>query len=472
MAYEIEGVRYEEEFILNSRGMKLFTCRWLPANHEPKALIFLCHGYAMECSISMKGAGTRLAKAGFGVYGMDYEGHGKSSGLQGYVPCFEDLVTDCSDHYTSISERKENMKKLRILLGESMGGAVALLLHRKKPASWDGAVLVAPMCKIADDLRPNPLVIKVLTKLCRVIPTWKIIPTQDIVDVAFRDPEVRKEIVIDQEGNPKETRVFGAIARELRQLNFTRIIRSNSYCYTDKPRLQTGNQLMTVSLDLEQRLNEVSLPFLVVHGGDDKVTDPAVSKLLFETACSKDKTFKLYPGMWHSLTYGELPENIDAVFSDIVAWLDERVAARNAKLEYEQKLENDKFLQGNSSKEVFVVDLFDLEQRLDEVSLPFLVVHGGDDKVTDPAVSKLLFETACSKDKTFKLYPGMWHSLTYGELPENIDAVFSDIVAWLDERVAARNAKLEYEQKLENDKFLQGNSSKEVCGKLVKLQLA
>ncbi|KAF5948016.1 hypothetical protein HYC85_013973 [Camellia sinensis] len=101
----------------------------------------------------------------------------------------------------------------------------------------------------------------------------------------------------------------------------------------------------------------VSLPFLVVHGGDDKVTDPAVSKLLFETACSKDKTFKLYPGMWHSLTYGELPENIDAVFSDIVAWLDERVAARNAKLEYEQKLENDKFLQGNSSKEVFVVDL-------------------------------------------------------------------------------------------------------------------
>nr|UTM96663.1 ribosomal protein L14 [Medinilla sp. Lin698] len=31
-------------------------------------------------------------------------------------------------------------------------------------------------------------------------------------------------VVIDQEGNPRGTRVFGAIARELRQLNFTKII--------------------------------------------------------------------------------------------------------------------------------------------------------------------------------------------------------------------------------------------------------
>jgi pimeloyl-ACP methyl ester carboxylesterase len=37
---------------------------------------------------------------------------------------------------------------MRYLLGESLGGAVALLLHRKKPDFWDGAVLVAPMCKV------------------------------------------------------------------------------------------------------------------------------------------------------------------------------------------------------------------------------------------------------------------------------------------------------------------------------------
>ena len=38
--------------------------------------------------------------------------------------------------------------KSRFLYGESMGGALTLLLHRKDPAFWDGAVLVAPMCKV------------------------------------------------------------------------------------------------------------------------------------------------------------------------------------------------------------------------------------------------------------------------------------------------------------------------------------
>lgn len=48
--------------------------------------------------------------------------------------------------------------------------------------------------QIADDIRPSPLVIKVLTSLARVIPTWKLTPTPDIVDIAFRDPLVVKEV--------------------------------------------------------------------------------------------------------------------------------------------------------------------------------------------------------------------------------------------------------------------------------------
>lgn len=53
---------YEEEYVLNSRGMKLFTCKWLPANHQnPKALVFLCHGYAMDSSVSMRGTDNYLS---------------------------------------------------------------------------------------------------------------------------------------------------------------------------------------------------------------------------------------------------------------------------------------------------------------------------------------------------------------------------------------------------------------------------
>ncbi|KAK1311916.1 hypothetical protein QJS10_CPA07g00291 [Acorus calamus] len=295
----MDNIRYEEEFIWNSRGLKLFTCRWLPYNQDPKALIFMCHGYAVECSITMRGPASRLAKAGYAVHGIDYEGHGKSSGLEAYIPSFDALVDDCFDHFASVSERKENKKKQRFLWGESMGGAVALLLHKKRPTYWDGAILVAPMCKIAEEMKPHRIVISILTKLCKIIPTWKLIPTQDIVDIAIKMPEKREKA------------------------------RRNHYCYHGKPRLKTGNELLMVSLEIENNLHEVSLPFLIVHGGDDIVTDPSVSRLLYESASSTDKMFKLYPGMWHALTSGEPEENIDLVFSDVISWLDQRAVKNN-----------------------------------------------------------------------------------------------------------------------------------------------
>ncbi|RLM93013.1 hypothetical protein C2845_PM08G11660 [Panicum miliaceum] len=46
--------RTEQEYVRNSRGVQLFTCGWLPAAAAPKALVFLCHGYGMECSVFMR----------------------------------------------------------------------------------------------------------------------------------------------------------------------------------------------------------------------------------------------------------------------------------------------------------------------------------------------------------------------------------------------------------------------------------
>lgn len=304
-------VKFEEDYILNNRGLKLFTCRWMPENEDPKALVFLCHGYAMESSISMQGTGKRLVKAGYGVYGIDYIGHGKSDGLHGYVPSFEELVQDCADHFTKVCEREENRKKQRFLMGESMGGAVVLLLHRKMPNFWDGAILIAPMCKIADEMKPSPFVTSILSKLANFVPTWSIVPAQDIIEAAVRDPEKKKQV------------------------------RANPYWYTGRPRLRTAQEFINVCDDLEKRLNEVTLPLLVLHGEADKVTDPGVSRLLHETAASFDKTFKLYPEMWHALTYGELPENTNKVFDDIFGWLDERSEGSNSRLENASKSKED-----------------------------------------------------------------------------------------------------------------------------------
>lgn len=84
-------------------------------------------------------------------------------------------------------------------------------------------------------------------------------------------------------------------------------------------------------------MEQVTLPFFVLHGETDTVTDPEVSRALYERASSKDKTIKLYPGMWHGLTSGEPDENIEHVFEDIITWLDKH--ANNAPYESPQPIE-------------------------------------------------------------------------------------------------------------------------------------
>jgi caffeoylshikimate esterase len=74
---------------------------------------------------------------------------------------------------------------------------------------------------------------------------------------------------------------------------------------------------------------QVRLPFFVLHGEADTVTDPEVSRALYKRASSIDKTIKLYPGMWHGLTSGEPDENVEIVFADIIDWLVKHTSENN-----------------------------------------------------------------------------------------------------------------------------------------------
>lgn len=67
---------------------------------------------------------------------------------------------------------------------------------------------------------------------------------------------------------------------------------------------------------------------LILHGGADRVTDPRVSRFLYESASSKDKSLKIYEGGFHSILEGEPDGVILAVLDDIVSWLDSRTTLR------------------------------------------------------------------------------------------------------------------------------------------------
>ena len=62
---------------------------------------------------------------------------------------------------------KEVCELPHFLLGQSMGGAVALKVHLKQQKEWDGVLLVAPMCKVILKL---PIIIRLgqhaITSFC------------------------------------------------------------------------------------------------------------------------------------------------------------------------------------------------------------------------------------------------------------------------------------------------------------------
>ncbi|KAG0600204.1 hypothetical protein M758_11G015300 [Ceratodon purpureus] len=287
-----------QTYLRNSRGLEIFMKSWVPAEGRPKGLIFLCHGYGDTVTFFFEGLARALAVAGYAVYGMDYPGFGLSEGLHGYISDFDVLVEDVMEQYRIIKGRPENQGLPSFLFGESMGGAVALKAHLKDSSMWDGAVLVAPMCKIADAMYPPWYLVKILIALAHIIPKAKIVPHTDIAAIGFRDLDKRKRASY------------------------------NPVAYIGNPRLGTALQLLQTTDYIESMLTEVSLPLLVLHGAADQVTDPSISILLHERAKSKDKTLRLYDGAWHCLLQGEPDAMVKNVMMDIISWLDAHAASK------------------------------------------------------------------------------------------------------------------------------------------------
>lgn len=65
--------------------------------------------------VILAACGVELATAGYGVFGIDYEGHGKSMGARCYIQKFEHLVDDCDRFFKSICG-KEKKKPLLIFI--------------------------------------------------------------------------------------------------------------------------------------------------------------------------------------------------------------------------------------------------------------------------------------------------------------------------------------------------------------------
>ena len=86
--------------------------------------------------------------------------------------------------------------------------------------------------------------------------------------------------------------------------------------------VRTGAEILRVAKLVQQRLNEIFLPILVMHGTGDMAADAEGSRQLYARASSSDKTLRLYEGLYHEV-FSE-PER-EQVVNDLLAWLNDRV---------------------------------------------------------------------------------------------------------------------------------------------------
>lgn len=137
-----------------------------------------------------------------------------------------------------MTEQMEYQHLPSFLLGESMGGAIALKIHFKQPTAWDGAALIAPLCKVSpwifkpqlklidcliyifvskltnfleqfgDDMIPHWLLKQILIGVAKVLPKTKLVPQkEEVKENIYRDMKKRKLVSVG--ANKHITAMFG-----------------------------------------------------------------------------------------------------------------------------------------------------------------------------------------------------------------------------------------------------------------------
>jgi alpha-beta hydrolase superfamily lysophospholipase len=282
--------------------MVLSTTIMTPPRNKPiHAVVCFCHGYTDHVSFAKRFEFQRLTDAGLAFVAIEYEGHGRSDGALGLINDWEELIHDVSSYFKEVT-RKRFPNHPAFLMGESMGGAVSYCVYNRIPTIFKGVVFVCPMCKISDEMLPPQYVIDFLK--------WLIGPSGTTSFLGFLPIAPSKNDLGDLTHRIKEKGLRSARC----PLGFDR-----------NPRLATARELIDVTQRISGSLSHFAAPFIVLHGKEDRVTDPVLSQALYNESKSVDKSIRLYDGMWHALTCGESDENIDRVFNDVTQWILARV---------------------------------------------------------------------------------------------------------------------------------------------------
>ncbi len=264
-------------------GLNIFTRSWRPAQGTPRGVVVIVHGFNSHSGHYLWAA-DRFAEAGFAVYALDLRGRGKSDGERYYVEHFADYISDVD---TLVEQAKRAEPGLPVfLLGHSAGGVVSCIYTLEHQSKINGLI-----CESFAHQVPAPdFALAVLKGLSHIAPHAHVLKLknedfsrdQSIVEMLNSDPLIAHEV---------------------------------------QP-TKTVAEMVRADERLKKEFPQITLPVLILHGTEDKVTKPSGSRFFYDTAGSADKTLKLYDGHYHDLLndFGR-----EGVMDDIIGWIDARI---------------------------------------------------------------------------------------------------------------------------------------------------
>lgn len=266
---------------------------WLNPLVKSRAIIIAVHGLSLQHT-SFEDLGRKLADQGFTTVAFDVRGFGTYTQALGadqldFAGCMHDLQLVVE------AIKTDNPGKPVFILGESMGGAIALQFAAKNPNLVDGLIASVPAGKrFKERRRKVKVAFSFLENKNRPINIGT-----DVINQATTDPRVRQSW-----GGDPLTR-GNLSAREL--LAFQKMTDNN---------VRAAKQIR-------------SMPVIIFQGVSDGLVKPDATYDLFRAVTCKDKSFVMVGNAEHLI----FEENCftPCVLTGLVAWMNSQIDIKLAR---------------------------------------------------------------------------------------------------------------------------------------------
>ncbi len=277
----------QDYFFTASDYCRLFWQKWIPQGPVGAVLIFQ-HGLG-EHSDRYQNLLDTMQGSGVAFYAMDARGHGRSEGIRGHVEPFSQYAADL--HQLVERAREEQQIEKVFLLGHSLGAVIAADYALRHQENLQGLILSST--GLLPHMTGYFTVIKRITGIM-----VKYAPDLSLGSyLKLRYISHDEKVVADYKADPlthgKATPALGHAMFNIHHQHFA-------------------------------QAPTLSVPLFVFHGTGDMITDPKGSEQFYQLAGSRDKTLKLYEGLYHE-TMNEIPICKAEVLADVRSWVEERV---------------------------------------------------------------------------------------------------------------------------------------------------